>query len=125
MATTIVISEASIQGTNATYHIIVQEKPTVALLDTRANISEISQNFFESLPQKPKFLKLHMLSQKPKFLKLHMHKLMSASGDNLGLIGHSHHTFSLGNKSFTDKFIVHNGLWKNLFRTQLAGQLQN
>ena len=35
-----------------------------------------------------------------------MHKVMSASGGNLGLIGHCHLTFRLGNKSFTDKFIV-------------------
>ena len=43
MASTIVISEASIEGTNTTYHVIVQEQPTIAMLDTGANISFISQ----------------------------------------------------------------------------------
>ena len=34
--TTTVISEASMQGKGATYHIIVQEQPTIAQFDTGA-----------------------------------------------------------------------------------------
>ena len=35
---TVVISEASIQGRSATYHVTVQEQPTIALLDTGAKM---------------------------------------------------------------------------------------
>ena len=47
------MSEASIQGTSTTYHIIVQEKPIIALLDTGATISVISRkilNLYLKLP---------------------------------------------------------------------------
>ena len=42
---TIQISETSIQGTSATYHITVQEQLAITLLDTGANISVILQIF--------------------------------------------------------------------------------
>ena len=54
--------------------VTVWGQPTIALLDTGANISVIPQTFSEPLPQKPNFLKLNM------------HKVMSASGANLGPI---------------------------------------
>ena len=73
--TTVVISEASLQGKGATYQVTIQNLTTVALLDTRTNISVVSEKFFKSLPQKPKLSKVHM------------HKVMSASGANLGPMG--------------------------------------
>ena len=39
---------------------------------------------------------------------------MSASGANIGLVYQCHLTFKLGNKYFTDKFIVLKDLWRNL-----------
>ena len=39
---------------------------------------------------------------------------MSTSGASLGPIGHSHPTFRLGNKNFTDKSTVLKDLWRNL-----------
>ena len=89
-----VVSEASIQGMSATYH--------VTLLDTGPNVSVISQNFFSFLPQKPKLLKSHT------------HTVTLASGANLGPIHQCHLTFKLGNKCFTDKFIVLKFMQRNL-----------
>ena len=83
------ISEASIKRTSTTYHVTVQEQPTIALLDTGANTSVISKKF-KSLPQKPKLLKSHA------------HTVTSASGANLGSIGHCHLTFMFGNKYITN-----------------------
>ena len=75
VATAVVISKASVHNT---YHVIAQKQPTIALLDTGANISVISQFCFP---------------QKRKLVKLHMHKIMLASGASLGLIGYCHPTF--------------------------------
>ena len=47
-------------------------------------------------------------------LKLNKHKVMSASGANLGPICLCHLTFRFSNKSFTDKFIVLKDLQRNL-----------
>ena len=86
-ADTIVISEASLQGRSATYQVTIQNIVTTALLDTGANISVVSEKFFRSLPQTPQLLKIHA------------HKVMSASGANLGPIDQCDLTFRLGKKT--------------------------
>ena len=48
---TIVISDASIQGTSTTNHISVQEQPAIAQLGAKANMSVISQKILTLLPQ--------------------------------------------------------------------------
>ena len=55
---TVVNSEASIQGTSAAYHITVQEKPTIAPLDTGANISVIFAKCFQILTSKTTIIKI-------------------------------------------------------------------
>ena len=72
-------------------------------------ISEVSiqgmsatYQFFESLPQKIKLLQSHT------------HTVTSTYGPNLGPIGQCHPTFKLGNKYFTDKFIVLKDLQRRL-----------
>ena len=66
---TIVVSESFIQGMSATYYITVQERPTIALLDTGPNMSFIL----------PKNLNPCLNST---LLKSHIHRVMSASGAN-------------------------------------------
>ena len=56
--TTVVISEASIQGKSATYHVTVQDQPTIVLLDTEENISVIFQKTFWNLVPKTKIIKI-------------------------------------------------------------------
>ena len=53
----IVISEASLQGRTTTYKVTIQNLMTIVLLDTGANISVVSEKFFNSLPEKPSYLK--------------------------------------------------------------------
>ena len=70
--TTIVISEASIQRTSANLPLLqFQEQPTKGLLDTGANISVISQKFFQIFTSKTQIIKI-----------THTHKVTSASGAN-------------------------------------------
>ena len=57
-----------------------------ALFDTGANMSIISQKIFNSLPQKPKLLKLNTCA------------ITSTSGTDLGPIGQCYLKFKLGNK---------------------------
>ena len=75
--TIIVINEASLQGKSTTYKVKIQNLQTIALLDTGANITVVSEKFFNSPPQK---LKLS---------KVHTHKATSSSGASLGPIGQS------------------------------------
>ena len=57
--TTIIISEASLQGRSTTYKVTIQNLRTIALVDTGASISVNSEKFFNSLSQKPKLSKVH------------------------------------------------------------------
>ena len=54
------------------------------------------------------------LLQTTKLSKVHTHKVMSASGANLGPIGQCDLTFWLGNRYFMDRFIILQDLWRNL-----------
>ena len=72
------------------------------LLDTGANISVASKRLFKSL------LQISL------FLKVYTHKVTSASGTNLHLIGQCDLTSRLGNKQFADRFIVLQDLQRNL-----------
>ena len=92
--TMVVVSEASLQGKINTYQVTIQNLITIALLDTGANIPVVLEMFFKSL------------HQTPQLLKVCVHKVTSASGANLGLIGECDLTFRLGNKQVTDRFIV-------------------
>ena len=58
MDTTVTVSEASLQGKSATYQVTIQNLVTTALLDARANISDVMEKFFKSLPQTPQLLKV-------------------------------------------------------------------
>ena len=93
--TTIVTSEASLQGKSTTYQVTIQNLTTIALLNTGANISVILKKFFKPLPQNHSYQKY-----------THTHKVMSVSGITLCPIGQCNLTFQLRNKHFTDRFIV-------------------
>ena len=82
LGTTIVISEASLQGKGTTYEVKIQTLITIAVLDTGANISIVSIMFFNSLPKKTKLAKVNT------------HNVMSVSGANLGPIGQCDLSFS-------------------------------
>ena len=97
----VIINEASVEGIKSIYHITVQQHTTTAIFDTSANMSVISQKFFDSLPQQPKLLASNICT------------VMSANGTELGLIGHCYLTFQL-KMHFTDKFIVLWNLWRDL-----------
>ena len=75
---------------------------TTALLDRGANISAILEKFFR------------LLLQKPQLLKVCMQNIISASGANLGQIGQFDLTFRLGNKQFTNRFIILQNLYRNI-----------
>ena len=81
MDTITVISEASLQGKNATCGVSIQSLITLALLGTGSNIRVVSEMFFNSMPQKPKLSKVDT------------HKVTSPSGAILNLIGQSDITF--------------------------------
>ena len=55
----VIMNEVSVEGISATYYITVQQCVTTALFNTSANLSVISQKFFDSLPQKLKLLILN------------------------------------------------------------------
>ena len=50
--TTVVIIETCLQGKSIIYEVTIQNMITIVLLDLGANISVVSEKFFNSLPQK-------------------------------------------------------------------------
>ena len=91
----VMINDVSVEGVSAAYHITVQQCATHSTVEHRCqHVSHIIKNFFTSLPQEPKLLKLNTFT------------VMSACVTDLGYIGQCYLTFRLVKKYFTDKFIV-------------------
>ena len=71
-----VLSGVSFQGKSATSQVTVQNIITSASLDTGANIIVVSEKV------------LQVIVTQPSITKIQTHKVTSASGANLGPIGH-------------------------------------
>ena len=90
----VIINEASLDGISREYSIKVQQCTTKVMFDTNANVSVMSQKLCNSLPQKPKLLKPDTCTMAP------------ASGTDLEPVGQCYLNFRLGNKYFTDQFVI-------------------